>query len=138
MNQKWQSLVLLLAVQSATAGAEQIYRWQDEAGRWHFAGEQSAPQSASPVTDEAAISVVKMKRLAEPPAAGGGDATNKKERQQSGRRKSLISFANGSVGVYGVSVGVNVYGILVWACVIMKGKTLTTASASRKCDGENG
>lgn len=78
MNQKWQSLVLLLAVQSATAGAEQIYRWQDEAGRWHFAGEQSAPQSASPVTDEAAISVVKMKRLAEPPAAGGGDATNKK------------------------------------------------------------
>lgn len=49
--------VILLFI-AGFAAADEVYRWQDEGGRWHFGGRQSAPEHAEPFFAAAPFSVV--------------------------------------------------------------------------------
>jgi hypothetical protein len=50
--------VVLLFVASS-AWADEVYRWQDAGGKWHFGGLQSAPAYAEPFVARAPLSVIK-------------------------------------------------------------------------------
>jgi hypothetical protein len=61
-------MLLLASLFSAPAVAEEIYRWQDAAGRWHFESAQSAPPKAVVAAPVTPISVVKTKKVVLPPS----------------------------------------------------------------------
>ncbi|MDI1300276.1 MAG: DUF4124 domain-containing protein [bacterium] len=50
-------VVLLLVASSVWA--DEVYRWQDASGKWHFGGLQSAPAYAEPFVAMAPLSVIK-------------------------------------------------------------------------------
>ncbi len=51
--------VVLLFVASSV-WADEVYRWQDASGKWHFGGLQGAPAYAEPFVAMAPLSVIKI------------------------------------------------------------------------------
>lgn len=65
MRHGWTGLALALCLSSA--GAAEVYRWQDERGQWHFSDPQAAGSRAQPLSSGPPISIVPMHK---PPAPG--------------------------------------------------------------------
>lgn len=53
-------MLVFLVFTMGSSWAEEVYRWQDGSGTWHFTGQQSAPVNAKPFVAAVPVSVVEM------------------------------------------------------------------------------